>query len=73
MTTTHKKAADAKRHSEEYGEIARCENTAANHEYLLLASDGNSGGRLARSADDYWADDEDSTDGMAWRVMIDAA
>ena len=66
----HQTAAEAIQHSEQYGEIAHCEDTPANHEYLYMESDGNTGGTIPRTADDYWADDPDSDYKMTWRVNV---
>ena len=67
MTTTHATAAEAIRHSEQYDEIAICEDTTENQETLMSECDDNCS---TNGLEDYWADDPDSDEGMIWRVNI---
>ena len=67
MTTTHQTADEAIAHSRQYGEIAHCEDTPANHEALLAACDDHCSGN---GLEDYWVDDPDSDHKMLWRVNV---
>jgi len=65
--TTYATALDAIRHSEQYGEIGRCEDTPENHETLLAECDDHCSGN---GLEDYWVEDPDSDHKMTWRVNI---
>ena len=63
--TTYKTALEAIRHSQQYGEIAQCEDTPQNRDQLRIESDGNC---ETNDGQDYWADDPESDEKMLWRV-----
>ena len=65
--TTYQTAAEAIAHSQQYDEIAYCEDTSENHETLLVECDDNCSGN---GLEDYWADDPESDDKMLWRVNV---
>lgn len=58
-------AADAIQCSTNHGEIAQCQSTPENEDWLLSESDGCCDTNDGR---DYWADDPDSEYSMLWRV-----
>lgn len=67
MTSDKTTATEAIAHSEQYGGIAHCDDTPENHETLMVECDDHCSGN---GLEDYWADDPDSTDKMAWRVNV---
>ena len=66
--TIYRTALEAIRHSEQYGEIAHCEDTPANRERLTIECDDHCSGD---GLEDYWANDPDSSHKMLWRVNVD--
>ena len=65
--TTYTTAQEAIERSMSYNEIAKCEDTPENREYLSMESDDSVD---AGQVIEYWKNDEDTTDGMEWRVHI---
>jgi hypothetical protein len=64
---TYKTANEAIRHSRQYDEISRCEDTPENHEALRRECDDHCSGNGLM---DYWANDPDSDHKMLWRVNV---
>ena len=65
--TTYTTANEAIERSISHNEIAYCEDTGENREYLLAESDDHVD---AGEVQEFWKNDEDSDTDMEWRVHI---
>lgn len=68
--TTYTTAKEAIDRSISHDEIAYCEDTAQNREYLIAESDDRVD---AGEVVEFWKNDEDSETDMEWRVHIRVA